>query len=109
MADGTLRRRSRRVRTHPPLPTAAEQENVRLALVFLHARIGPWACVAKIVRSKRVNLRRIRLGKRINGMRGLARRVSKIVGMDAKEVLAGRFPPKGPCRRCGHYQIGDSP
>lgn len=39
----------------------------------------------------------------LNGMRGLARRVSKIVGVDVAEVLTGRFPPKGTCRHCGRY------
>lgn len=90
------------MRNPPPPLTAEEQSHVRVALVFLHARIGSWARVAKVVRSKRANLRRVRAGHRIRGMRGLARRVSRVVGVDVRDVLTGRFLPTGTCRRCGH-------
>ena len=87
----------------PPL-TAMEQERVRVALVFLHARIGSWARVAKVVKSKRANLRRVRAGHRIRGMRALAGRVARVAGMDARAVLDGRFPPPGTCPHCGNEQ-----
>jgi hypothetical protein len=94
------------VRKPPPPLTAEEQEHLRVALVFLRARIGTWAMVAKVVRSKRANLRRVRAGNRIRGMRALARRVSRVVGVDASDVLSGRFLPSLTCSRCGYHEDG---
>jgi hypothetical protein len=90
------------MRKPPPLLTAEEQARVRAALVFLRARMGTWAGVARCVRSKRANLRRVRAGQRINGMRGLARRLATAVGVSVGDVLAGRFPPAGTCCHCGN-------
>lgn len=85
-----------------PLLTSEEQARVRAALMFLRARIGSWAVVAKHIRSKRANLRRVRAGQRISGMRGLARRVAAVGGVPVGDLLAGRYPPPGTCRHCGH-------
>jgi hypothetical protein len=68
------------------LLTAQEQAHVRAALYYLHARIGSWTVVAKAVRSKRANLRRLRAGHRIRGMRLLASRVACLVGVPAEPV-----------------------
>jgi hypothetical protein len=87
---------------NPPLLTAEEQAHVRAALHFLHARIGSWAMLAKILRSKRMNIRKIRRGQRINGMRGLARRISAVVGVPVGDLLTGRFLPTGMCPKCGY-------
>jgi hypothetical protein len=85
----------------PPPLNVKEQANVLAALHFLHAKIGSWARVAKIVKNKRSSLRRARAGQRIRGMRGLARRISAVVGVPVGDVLAGRFPPPGTCPHCG--------
>ncbi|HVZ88088.1 MAG TPA: hypothetical protein VHG72_14040 [Polyangia bacterium] len=85
-----------------PLLTAEEQAHVRAALFYLHAQIGSWAVLAKAVRSKRVNLRRVRAGHRINGMRGLATRLARLGGVSVQAVLTGSFPPPGTCVHCGH-------
>lgn len=89
------------MRRPPPPLTAEEQEHLRVALVFLHARIGTWAMVAKVVKSKRANLRRLRAGKRIRGMRQLAGRIARVVGADVRDVLTGRFLPPRTCSKCG--------
>lgn len=86
----------------PAQLTTEEQANVLAALHFLHGKIGSWARVAKIVKNKRSSLRRARAGQRIRGMRGLAMRIAKIVGMDADAVLEGRFLPNGTCPKCGY-------
>lgn len=83
--------------------TDLERGNLRAALVYLHAQIGSWATVAKAVRSKRANLRRLRTGQRIRGMRILATRVSRLAGVPVQAILAGRLLPKGTCPHCGHY------
>lgn len=89
------------MRKSPPLLTVQEQANVRAALYYLHARIGSWAVVAKYLRSKRANLRRVRGGHRIRGMRGLARRLSALVGVPVVDILTGTAPPTGACCHCG--------
>jgi hypothetical protein len=89
------------MRALPSLLTDAEQAHVRSALYYLHAQIGSWAVVAKAVRSKRVNLRRVRAGHRINGMRGLAARIARIGGVTVQALLGGGYPPPGTCPHCG--------
>ena len=82
----------------PPLLTAKEQAHVRTALCYLHTRIGSWAVLAKAIRSKRANLRRVRAGQRINGMRSLAargrasRRCSRAERADRGLPAAGDVP-----------------
>jgi hypothetical protein len=85
----------------PPLLTVKEQANVRAALCYLRARLGTWAMVAKAVRSKRANLRRVLAGQRINGMRSLAGRIASAVGVPAQAVVTGAYPPPGTCPQCG--------
>jgi hypothetical protein len=81
--------------------TDTECGNLRAALVYLRAQTGSWAVVAKAVRSKRVNLRRVRAGQRINGMRSLAARVARLGGVRLEAVLAGNYQPPGTCRHWG--------
>lgn len=84
------------------LLTVQEQAHVRAALYYLHARIGSWAVLAKAVRSKRANLRRLRAGHRIRGMRLLAVRLARISGVPVQALLSGGYPPPGTCPHCGH-------
>lgn len=85
-----------------PLPlTDSECGNLRTALVFLRAQTGSWAVVAKAVRSKRTNLRRVRAGRRINGMRSLAGRIARLGDVTVLAVLTGSYPPPGTCPHCG--------
>jgi hypothetical protein len=86
---------------NPPPITKEEEAHIRATLAFLHAKIGSWARVAKIVRSRRRTLRRVRAGRRIRTLRALARRLAKIVGVTTADLLAGRFPPPGTCPHCG--------
>jgi hypothetical protein len=60
------------VKLPPPL-TVEEQARVRAALWFLHAKIGRWERVEKLVRKKAETLQRLREGERVAGMRLLRR------------------------------------
>jgi hypothetical protein len=82
----------------PPLLTPQEQENLRMAILRLHAQTGSWRTVARAIRSERTNLRRLQVGNRIRGMGALARRVARVVGVPEDDLLAGKFPPPGTCR-----------
>jgi len=94
------------MRNPPPPLTVQEQAHVRAALHYLHARIGSWAVVAKAVRSKRANLRRLRAGHRIRGMRRLAGRIARLAGIHVQALLTGGYPPPGTCPHCGHPPDG---
>jgi hypothetical protein len=89
------------MRNPPPLLTVQEEAHVRAALYYLHAQIGSWAVVAKALRSKRANLRRVRAGHRIRGMRRLAVRLARFGGVPVQALLSGGYPPPGTCPHCG--------
>lgn len=76
-----------------------EQANVRAALHYLHARVGTWVTLAKVLRSKRATIRRIRAGYRVRPY--MARKIAALAGVSVADLLAGAFPPAGVCHRCG--------
>jgi hypothetical protein len=83
--------------------TDEEQENVRRALHYLHARIGAWIGTARAVRIKRATLRRVRAGQRVRLY--LARKVATIAGVSIEDLRAGQFPPPGTCPNCGRQNL----
>lgn len=80
--------------------TAEEQDNVRAALRFLHAKSGTWPNVAKALRAHVVGLRTTARGAR-TATASLAVRVARFAGVSVDDVLTGRFPPAGVCPHCG--------
>jgi len=63
--------------------TAKEQDNVRAAIRFIHARCGTWVNAAKVSASTAV-------------------RVARFAGVTVDDVLTGKYPPAGTCPHCGH-------
>lgn len=88
--------------------TAKEQDNVRAALKFLHARCGTWINVAKILRAHAVSVRQAASGRRAVSA-SIAVRVAKFAGVGVDDVLAGKFPPAGVCPHCGRATGVDTP
>jgi hypothetical protein len=83
--------------------TAKEQENVRAALKFLHARCGTWAIVAKAVKLGENTLSDVARGFRAPGPL-LAFRVARLAKVGVDDVLTGRFPDPRCCPHCGHVR-----
>ena len=79
--------------------TAEEQENVRAALRFLHARCGTWRVVAKALHAQPGTLRHTVRGRTVSA--STAVRVARFAGAAVDDVLTGRFPPEGTCPHCG--------
>lgn len=86
--------------------TAKEQDNVRTALRFLHARCGTWATTAKTMRAERNTIRQAMYGRAVSA--SLAVRVARLAGVGVDDVLAGRFPPPGTCPHCGSAIAADA-
>jgi hypothetical protein len=80
--------------------TAKEQEHVRAALRFIHAKCGTWANTAKALRSPVGTLRHVTGGGTASA--SIAVRVARFGAVGVDDVLTGRFPPPGACCRCGH-------
>ena len=79
--------------------TKTEQANVRGALRVLRARHGA-DNLAKLLRAGREMVRKVLLGAEPGA--SLAVRVARLASVGVDDVLAGRFPPPGVCRHCGH-------
>jgi hypothetical protein len=76
--------------------TLAEQENVRVALRFLHTRLGGWRQVAEAMKAHRPTLRDRMYGRTVTG--GLALRVARLAvvsGVASDAISASRFRPSG--------------
>jgi hypothetical protein len=83
--------------------SSEQQEHVRAALRFLHARSQTWAILAKALHAKALTLCHVSTGKKAASA-GLAVRVARFAGVGVDEVLEGRFPPPGTCPWCGHRE-----
>jgi hypothetical protein len=79
--------------------TAKEQEHVRVALRFIHARCGTWANAARALHANRLTLMRVAAGSQVSA--STAVRVARFAGITVDDVLTGRFPPAGVCPHCG--------
>lgn len=77
----------------------AEQENVRVALRFLHTRLGSWQRVAEAMKAHRPTLRDRMYGRTVTG--GLALRVARLAAVPLEDILTGRWPVAGTCPHCG--------
>lgn len=78
-----------------------EQENVRVALRFMRARLGELAILAKEMKlSYRSLSRALEVGGRPSA--GMAIRVARVAGVPVEKVLAGKWPRPGECPVCGH-------
>ena len=77
--------------------TKDEQANVRVALRFLHARVGTWKELAKALRAHKTGL--AMRDRAISA--SLAVRVARFANVGVDEVLTGAFPPAGTCPHCG--------
>jgi hypothetical protein len=82
--------------------TAAEQDNVRKALRFLHARCGGWVPLAKVLRAGKQTVRRVAGGRSASA--SMAVRVAKLAQVGVDDVLGGKYPPPGCCPHCGHME-----
>jgi hypothetical protein len=82
--------------------TPAEQDNVRKALRFLHARCGGWVPLAKVLRADKQSVARVAGGKPVTA--SLAVRVAKLATVGVDDVLGGKYPPAGCCPHCGHME-----
>lgn len=80
--------------------TAEEQEHVRTALVFLHAKFGGWRNVAKTLRFEQKFLADI-VRRRRNVSASLAFRLARLVAIGVDDLVAGRWPEPGTCPKCG--------
>lgn len=85
--------------------TAKEQGNVRVALRVLAARAGNRKALAKVLRYE-VNTIRHVLDDKVTVSVNLAFRVSRLAGVTLDDLLAGKYPPAGICRKCGHQVDG---
>jgi hypothetical protein len=79
--------------------TPKEQEHVRVALRFIHARCGTWAHAAKALRANRLTLMRVAAGSVVSA--STAVRVARLAQVNVDDVLGGKFPPPGTCPHCG--------
>jgi hypothetical protein len=80
--------------------TATEQQHVRAALRFMHARYGGWEPVGKALHVNPGTLSQL-LGRRAITA-SLAVRVARTVGVGVDDLLGGKYPPPGVCPYCGH-------
>lgn len=85
--------------------TADEQEQVRVALRYLRARLGAWVRVARVAHLKRRTVRRLRAGWKVRPY--VARNVAAALGTPSSVLLTGRFLPPGSCPHCG-YRVNGS-
>lgn len=77
--------------------TAKEEENVRVALRYLHGRFETWENVAGALGVDPVSLRRAVKGGTVTA--SLAFRVARRTRATVDDVLTGAFP--GTCPHCG--------
>ena len=82
-----------------------EQENVRVALRFLHARARGWTPLGASLGFKHKTLESANQGRPVSAT--LAFRVARFAAVPMDDLLAGKFPPAGTCPHCGH--IAESP
>lgn len=77
--------------------TPEELANLRAAIQFLRVRCGGWEPLAKALRVNKHT---------IWGNPGpmVAFKIARVAGVGVDDVLAGRYPPEGVCRHCGHAQ-----
>ncbi len=86
--------------------TKDEQEHVRGALHFLHAKCGTWKLVAHLLRFKHTTLAHVGSGEK-SVSASLAVRIAHAAGIGVDDVLAGKFPAPGTCPRCGHRETSN--
>lgn len=84
-----------------PRLTLEERARILAALHYLHARVGTWRMLARVLRTKRATLRRVRAGATLRKQRSLAGRIAKLCDVPVADIYAGRFPPQGACPHCG--------
>ena len=80
--------------------TAKEQDNVRAAIRFIHARCGTWVNAAKALRAQPGTLLKSANGRAVSA--STAVRVARFAGVTVDDVLTGKYPPAGTCPHCGH-------
>lgn len=86
--------------------TPDEQRNVRAALAYLRAKVGTWETLGKLLRFEPSSLVNINARRKVASPT-LTFRVARLAGVKIDDLLAGKYPPKGTCERCGHVQGAD--
>lgn len=86
--------------------TVQEQANVRVAIMFLRAKCGGWAPLAKVLRFSLDTLAHVAHGDKAVTPR-MVFRVARSAGVAIDDLLAGKFPPAGKCAYCGHMKTPD--
>lgn len=87
--------------------TPQEQQCVRAALRFLHARCGSWEQLAKLLHVTKHTVRHVATDKAVTA--SLAVRVARLVRVGIDDLLIGKFPPPGACAHCGHVRTAEDP
>lgn len=80
--------------------TDQEQDNVRVALRFLHARARGWGPLSVVLGFKRKTLESANQGRLVSAT--LAFRAARFAGVSMEDVLTGKYPAAGVCPYCGH-------
>ena len=81
--------------------TAEEQDRVRFALRYLHAKVGAWKTLAQALGFRPLQVLKIKCRRRAVSPR-MVLRVAKLAGVPVDDILTGKFPPPGTCPHCGH-------
>lgn len=81
--------------------TIEEQERVRNALHFLHARVNGWKPLGKVLHFDHTTLIHVANGRRAV-CASLAFRIARLVKVSIDDLLAGKFPEEGVCPRCAY-------
>jgi hypothetical protein len=79
--------------------TVEEQKHVRMALRHLHARLGEWAHVAKVLHFARGTITDMNCGH-APVTASMAFRVARFLGAPIDELLTGKFTPPSTCPYC---------
>lgn len=78
---------------------AEEQQRVRSAIRYLHARVGDWVLVAKSLRFARSTVTDMVYG-RTPVSASMTFRVARFLGASIDDLLAGWFTPPATCPYC---------
>jgi hypothetical protein len=76
-----------------------EQDNVRVALRYMHSRFRSWTTVAKAIGVKKATLANLMVRDAVSVR--VAFLVARCLKASIDDLLAGRFVPPTVCSHCG--------
>lgn len=80
--------------------TDKEQRNVRLALKFLHYRVGRWRPIAEALKMTEDAITKVANGTTVTASHAF--RLARLVEVPLDDLLAGTWLSPRICRHCGH-------